>query len=347
MSKGIFLVEGKSNSGPHVWARMLSSYLQSQNIIDTVNSYKLSEFLKLCFTFYKYSFIHFYSQTPQALILMIIFKLSGKKVYFTVHGDIPLEKNAQSKNSLFIYKGLKRFLWIPGHKIIFAFANTLTFPSKYNLDRNKSILPQNKPLLVITNPYTVANVVENNAHLKTDTINLGIVTSFNHLLKQQGVDFLAKVLEVLNSPNKNRFILHIIGPGAALPMYKEKYENRKDMIFHGYKNTEERDTIMKDCYICPYVSFQDNMPYAILETINMGIPVLSINTGAIGEMLPSEFVLKNPNPEEFAESIKKFIDTEYYNMAQKKQFEFFAKTFDIKIVGKKFITELYSQEVVS
>jgi hypothetical protein len=63
--------------------------------------------------------------------------------------------------------------------------------------------------------------------------------------------------------------------------------------------------------------------------------------------LPSEFVLSNPKPDQFADALKKFLNTEYYNKAQKEQFEFFAKTFDIETVGKKFMTEVYSQKVVA
>ena len=328
--KVLFAIEMAKNSGPNVAARLIADgYRISDPQLYPVRTYIPKEMLKAILTLYRYDIFHFYSQTPGAMLLATLMKLFGKKIVYTVHGDLKLEEQSKS--------GLRRKLWIPFHRYIFKLANIITTPSTYSRNINKWIYPSHKPVEVIPNGYDFgkAKVIRNQK--TSGPKRLLIITSFNHEGKQQGVDFLAKVLDTLNI-DSHKYTLDIVGPGKNLESYQQKY-NRDDMVFHGYQTDVSKFFAQAD--MTTYVSFHDNTPVVILESIAYQVPALSVDTGGIVDMLPADYVLAN-DVEAFANRVDEILGSfEEVNLAVETQRKFASK-FEVEQVASS-LAKLYAQ----
>ncbi len=142
----------------------------------------------------------------------------------------------------------------------------------------------------------------------------------------------------------------IIGDGILADDLKDYISNEKlsdSVEFLGYKDHEEIYRLMasSDIFILPCIEAQngdmDGLPNVLLESLAIGLPVISSRISAVEELITHEKtgLLVNPkNEDELAEAIMLLIsNTELYVKLSKEGRRKVLEEFDINISTKKLV----------
>lgn len=188
--------------------------------------------------------------------------LTQKPLVVTIHGNYRIEKTLWSR----YYQGLIQA------------ARVITVPSEFlkkELSLSDAIVIPNA---VFSKPFSISNANVN------DVIQLLTITNFSFLEKIRGLEELVNA--ILKTDFKRKIVWTILGGGKYISKIESiigKYRNPKITIrLLGQQNVE---TYLKASNIFLYYSYLDNMPMAILEAMNQGLPVITNNIGAVSEMI--------------------------------------------------------------
>lgn len=258
--------------GPFVWAKNLSEKLRKRGYKVTLASGR-KEYVKQQFRCY--DVIHTCVPLPN---------LFCKKYVLTIHGNYKEEKH------------LSRFLF----PVAIWRANIITTPSRFL----KEIINA-KTAKIIPNGINIPEKTKNSYALKQGNPKIGILTNFNFISKSEGMINLAKIIQGI-SP---QIELIIGGDGKFFEEYKRKilkiHENTK---FIGYCKKED---LFGQIDIFAYYSFLDNQPLAVLEAMAFGLPVVSNEVGAVGEILGGglkKYIAENEK--DYEKILKELISSE-------------------------------------
>ena len=105
---------------------------------------------------------------------------------------------------------------------------------------------------------------------------------------RKGVLDLMSALEAIEPARRSDLQIRWIGPGdERLDSWRRRGEPL-GLTFTGPASPEEVDTALTDAHGLLLPSRREGLPFALLEAMAAGVPVLSTNTGAIGELLEDE-----------------------------------------------------------
>jgi len=155
--------------------------------------------------------------------------------------------------------------------------------------------------------FTIHNFIEkNNILSKTDSENPYIVF-VGRLSKEKGVELLANTAKILPDIN---FVVAGNGPDD------EVLKNIPNVTLKGFVTGKELTDLMANAklLIAPSVCYENN-PLSILESLSMGVPVVTMNYGGMAELVEDgkTGVLAEATPESVAEAVKKCLgNKEYY-----------------------------------
>ena len=235
--------------GPFYWARNLASSLNERGI-KARHVYKLRE-LYLSPLYPNADIVHTTVPFP--------FKLWGKPMVFTVHGDYTIEPNIWQR---FVPKTITQ-------------AAVITIPSQYlkqKLELEKAVVIPNA---VFPARFKLAQ------HEAGDELNLVTVANFYFPDKVKG---LLKIIEVLNKIQNHHFKYTIIGGGRYLDTIKHQIAATKvNVNFTGFLPDPKPVLAASDIFL--YYSYHDNFPIVILEAMASGLPVVTNNVGAVSEII--------------------------------------------------------------
>jgi len=351
--KLLIALEGKLNQGPNIgtnilFNELLKNYNKNTNKIHIVETTNIKSLIHAILHLRKYDVFHFYSESPGASLLFILFKIFGKKVVYTLHGNIFIESKSKPWP---ISK-----LWVPSHLFVIKNANAVIFPTKY-LETQINEYLKTKKHTKTTNHHVIPNgiyiekydkelILKKADKLKeiqngNASLNILSITSFVFEQKTLGVDLLINVNKLLNDRGI-KTELKIAGIGKKLPMYKNKYESEK-IKFLGYCNNKTENQ-WADLFI--HLSYLDNLPYVILNAGASGIPTIASNIGGIPEIFTKSsdnkvWGLTNNDPETIADNIQKLIqDKDFYYDVSQKQYENIKENFNIEKISNQ-IWNLY------
>lgn len=144
-------------------------------------------------------------------------------------------------------------------------------------------------------------------NLPADKIIFGTVANF---YKTKGVDILIDAVSMLNDEIKNHCRFIIIGDGTEIENCKLKIANlnlQNTIMLLGKKGGAAKYLKAFDCLIMP--SRKEGFPYALLEAMQAGLPIIATNVGGIPEALGDAGILVGAeNPEALAEAIMDIAD---------------------------------------
>jgi len=350
--KVLIALEGPVAEGPNVWANSLYYYIASQfhnpgkDIINQVKTTNFKSLIKAIFSIRKYDIFHFYSQSYGAALLFLLCKILGKKIIFTMHGNMTIESK---------YKPIPiRWLWIPAHLFVMKNVDVVTYPSQYlkssMSEYFKSKKQQKKykfshhviPNGTLVGEYPVKQVNSRVNRLKeikkgSSQLKILMLTSFYFEPKSKGIETLKETIEILNNQGIKTQV-KIGGKGPMLEHYKQKFHN-SDVSFLGYCD-DKKELEWADIYV--HLSYLDNQPLAILKAGAVGLPSVASNIGGIPEIY--SFSSKDmvwgltPNkPNIVANKIMDLIsDEKFYLETSKKQYSNIKKNFSMATVGNNF-----------
>lgn len=172
-------------------------------------------------------------------------------------------------------------------------------------------------------------------------INIVMASS---ITKRKGIDLLLDALKIVKPEYSNKFFIQVYGFGEYFPTSEEicKKEGFKNIKFYGsvqnpYLNYLDADALM-------LTSRDETLPMSILEAMQLGLPVLATDVGAVNEMITDKEngILMQPTPE----SIAKGIETLVKNKHRLKEWgerskEIFDKKFSNKVWAKSFCDLFY------
>jgi glycosyltransferase involved in cell wall biosynthesis len=348
--KVLIALEGKLNQGPNIETSLLIKELSKKNndtsrdqvkLVETTN---LKSLISTIWHLKKFDVFHFYSESPGAAFLFLLFKFLGKKTVYTNHGNIFIE--AKEK------RWPINLLWVPAHLFVFKNVDAVIFPTRYiqiQINRYLEIKKNTK----LTNEYVIPNgiyiedypeklIIEKSKKIKEiqngqTSLHILLITSFVFAPKTRGVDLLMEVNSILNMKGI-KTELRIGGIGPKLNLYKEKYETEK-VKFLGYCDNK-RENEWADIYI--HLSFLDNLPLVILNAGAMGIPTIASNIGGIPEIYGSSsdkiiWGLTSNTPEIITQNILKLIQSHdfYYEVSQQ-QYQNIKNHFNIEKISNQY-----------
>jgi len=83
---------------------------------------------------------------------------------------------------------------------------------------------------------------------------------------------------------QDQFTVDIIGEGSAIKDIKEASKNFRNLTVHGYLDQSPREFYQRaQIYVLP--SFQEGLPYTIVEAMSHGCAIVATQVGGIPEMI--------------------------------------------------------------
>ncbi|MDP3899792.1 MAG: glycosyltransferase family 4 protein [bacterium] len=142
--------------------------------------------------------------------------------------------------------------------------------------------------------------------ISSDAFILGTISN---LYKNKGLIFLVETTDLLLK--KTPLSTVIIGEGpdrleVEKIIKKKKLSNK--VLLKGYISDAFQLLLAFDIYVCS--STKEGMPYAILEAMQAGLPIVSTNVGAIPEVIDDKkngLLIEAKNPDLLAEKINYLI----------------------------------------
>jgi len=136
------------------------------------------------------------------------------------------------------------------------------------------------------------------------------IGAVGHLYKTKGYEYLITAIKKVSRTQKN-FALFVIGEGEERPLLEKlikKYRLENYIFLSG--GLDQAADILKafDIYVCS--SVKEGFPYAILEAMYAGLPIVSTNIGGIPDMIrhnKNGLLAESKNPDQLAERILKLF----------------------------------------
>tara|TARA_A100001015_G_scaffold92879_1_gene103329 strand:- start:790 stop:2016 length:1227 start_codon:yes stop_codon:yes gene_type:complete len=140
---------------------------------------------------------------------------------------------------------------------------------------------------------------------------------------------------------KNNYYLILIGKNNNF--YDLEYIKKKNIIYLSYiKDFDELRYLLKISDLCLFPSLIDNLPNTIMESLQVGTPVIAFNKYGMKEMIlhkKTGYLCRKFSKQSFQEGITKFLN--FQKMNKKKIYinckNFFEKNYGYKIIIKKYI----------
>ncbi|MBI2459127.1 MAG: glycosyltransferase family 4 protein [Parcubacteria group bacterium] len=148
--------------------------------------------------------------------------------------------------------------------------------------------------------------------VKPAMTNNFIIGSIGNLYKTKGFAYLIEAADILINKNKLPITFIVIGEGSErknLENLIEKYNLADNFILAGRIDRAAELLPAFDIYGCS--SVKEGLPYAILEAMAAGLPIVSTQVGGLPEMIKHEktgFLVKPAEARQLAEKIKLLID---------------------------------------
>jgi glycosyltransferase involved in cell wall biosynthesis len=139
------------------------------------------------------------------------------------------------------------------------------------------------------------------------------IGAIGHLYKTKGYEYLIAAAKEMSRRQKN-FALFIIGEGeerAGLEKLIKQCRMENYVFLSGGLEAAADILPAFDIYVCS--SVKEGFPYAILEAMYVGLPIVSTNVGGISDMIrhgQNGLLVESKNPDQLAERILKLSNDE-------------------------------------
>lgn len=155
--------------------------------------------------------------------------------------------------------------------------------------------------------YTIHNFIEKKTAASAPAPQKPYIVFVGRLSAEKGVELLAQTARLLP---EFRFEIAGDGPDGGV------LEGIPNVTLHGFVGGDKLTALMANAHllILPSVCYE-NCPLSILEANSLGVPVVTMNSGGMAELVRDGVtgtLVKAPTAECVAEAIRKSFDEKYY-----------------------------------
>ena len=156
---------------------------------------------------------------------------------------------------------------------------------------------------------TIHNFIDKEKFTKNDNQQESYIVFVGRLSKEKGIEYIAKAAKLLPQYN---FVVVGSGPDA------DALKNIPNVKLAGFLTGENLTKLMGSAklLLLPSVCYE-NCPLSILESHAMGVPVVTMNSGGMAELVKDGVtgtLVNQPTPEAIALKLKETIENhEYYD----------------------------------
>ena len=161
--------------------------------------------------------------------------------------------------------------------------------------------------------YAIHNFIEKKTDYKIDENSEPYIVFVGRLSKEKGVELLAETAKLLP---QYKFL--VVGNGPD----EEVLHNISNIVLTGFLTGQALTDTMANAKIllAPSVCYE-NCPLSILEAHSMGVPVVTMNSGGMAELVKDGVtgsLVQAPTADSVAQAIEKTLgNEEYYNSLKK------------------------------
>jgi len=230
----------------------------------------------------------------------------------------------------------------------------------YTADRNLTAIeflniPKNK-ITKLANAMPIDNepFQKTRAELgiKDDTVVFILVARG---IKRKGWRASIEAFIKLNKENQNTHLL-LVGEGEEVNNHKIKYQDEKNITFLGFQSKIHGLLKLSDCLLLPTRFAGESYPLIVIQALQVGLPVISVDTGEIKSMMTLEdgrtsgIILPNERDTKlFISHLKDAMQ----EMMKKEKREIFssaskelAKNYDISNLAKKYMNIFETKKTI-
>jgi glycosyltransferase involved in cell wall biosynthesis len=185
-------------------------------------------------------------------------------------------------NTFALGSGSKRILtnW---YVYLFSHIRHYVFVSNYAYKTSKQFLPPGIDKRILRNSVQLADSIRQQS---TDTNHLTI-SNVGYLDERKNQQLLLAIGRELLLQGKSDFSIWLIGDGPKRAEYEalaDQWQLSDHVTFYGRQSAPWELVAQSDLYV--HTALNDNCPYALIEAMAVGVPVLALPTGGIPEMVP-------------------------------------------------------------
>ena len=159
------------------------------------------------------------------------------------------------------------------------------------------------------------NIVLTNRLNKIDELNLngelkvGTIGSLEVLYK--GQEYVIKAISVLNRQGYN-FHYYCVGQGDSERLYRtaKKYNVQDQIHFLGILQHKDIFNYLSDLDIYIQPSLQEGLPRAVIEAMNVALPIIGSNVGGIPELIKEDYITKKKSIIDICNKLRLLINKE-------------------------------------
>jgi glycosyltransferase involved in cell wall biosynthesis len=260
--------------------------------------------------------------------LLLMFRKLPAKTVVTVHTTIKFQRAAtlashqniselenSERGTFFLYPFLR-----VAEELYVKRNNTCITPSSYMAKWLKNNFSNTENVTVIPNCVTLP---DNSHSVETDSLvenkisknllNKRIILYSGRLLAMKGIDVLVDAIPKISKMSGNSELLFVFAGPGNYNKYKTKLDNmnvKSNYIFTGPVSRETIMSFITKSEIVVVPSYNENCPYAVLEPMSYGKPVVASSVGGIPEIITDgvDGLLVAPgNPDMLANAIIRLL----------------------------------------
>lgn len=270
----------------------------TRNIFSVIKFYKIYNSIKSS----QPEIIHFQFWSPYSCgVGLICAKLTKVPIAFSSeHSFVPLEE------AEWYFRPIKK-LYHQWRKNIIDYPTTVSLASKIMMQRHQSF--GDKEIYVVHNGITPNDKEEKIGCINHKKTNL-VMTA--RLEEGKGHNILIDAVSLINKKRRENLVFHLLGSGSLKKVLKNKIKKMK--LEDNFKFWGERRDVRKilnnfDIFVFP--SLSENFPFAILEAMDAGLPIIASNTGGIKEALKNGrggYLIKKGNKKLLSQKIIEIVN---------------------------------------
>lgn len=209
---------------------------------------------------------------------------------------------------------------------LFSHIRHYVFVSNYAYTTSKHFLPAAIDKRILRNSVQLDSTVR---RLSTDTRRL-IISNVGYLDERKNQQLLLAIGRELLRRGRTNFSIWLIGDGPKRADYEAlatEWQLTDYIIFHGRQSAPWTLVAQSDLYV--HTALNDNCPYALIEAMAVGVPVVALPTGGIPEMVPNGVgLLTSQEPADLVDELLPYFDVDQRQAVADQQADHAAQVFD-------------------